>query len=162
MRLVLEEINVLEEVHRPALHVASANEHETVVRLLLDKAAENNTQVGRYGTALQAASENRHDRVVKLLLDKGADVQAHGGHYGTALRTASASGHKTIVRLPLDKGADVPARGVIYGPVLRAASAGVARQLCDCSWAKWVWIKLGKDLLIRNAKRMIMILEHYR
>jgi ankyrin repeat protein len=43
-----------------------------VVRLLVAKGADVNTQGGYYGNALQAASERGHKAVVRLLRDRGA------------------------------------------------------------------------------------------
>jgi hypothetical protein len=53
-----------------ALQAASAEGHEKVVQLLLDKTADLNAQGGYYGNALQAASAEGHEKVVQQLLNK--------------------------------------------------------------------------------------------
>ena len=74
-----------------------------MVRLLLDKGADVNTQGGEYSNALQAAAAaaayQGSEAVVKLLLDKGADVNAQGGNYGNALQAAAYKGYEWIVKL---------------------------------------------------------------
>jgi ankyrin repeat protein len=57
-----------------------------VVRLLVAKGADVNTQGGYYGNALQAASERGHKAVVRLLLDKGTDGSTLGGFYGNTFQ----------------------------------------------------------------------------
>ena len=63
------------------LHAASLEGHQEVVKILLDKGADVNTQGGFYGDALQAASKGGHQEVIQILLDKGAkaDVQHEYG-----------------------------------------------------------------------------------
>ncbi|PVH90997.1 ankyrin, partial [Periconia macrospinosa] len=60
------------------LLVAVENEHEGVVKLLLDKGGvsleSKNNEHGR--TPLLWAARNGHEAVVKLLLDKGADLES--------------------------------------------------------------------------------------
>jgi hypothetical protein len=119
----------------PPLYYASLAGVAELVRLLLDKGADVNSQGGEYGNALQAALAYSHEVVVRLLLDKGVDVNAKGGQYGNALQAASAKGNEAMARLLLDKGADVNAKGGDYGNALQAALANgneaMARLLLD-------------------------------
>jgi ankyrin repeat protein len=55
-----------------------------IVKVLLDKGADVNTNAGHYGNALQAASRGGHQEIVKLLLDKGVEVDAQAGEAGNA------------------------------------------------------------------------------
>ncbi|KAH0556261.1 hypothetical protein GP486_005815, partial [Trichoglossum hirsutum] len=111
------------------LMLAAEYGHNIVVKLLLDKGADINTQGDFYGSALGAASFGGHELIVKLLLNKGADVNAQGGQWGSALQAASAKGHEQIVGLLLDKGADVNAQGGEYGSALQAVSAEGHKQI---------------------------------
>jgi ankyrin repeat protein len=62
-----------------ALQIASANGHETVVKLLLDRGADVFAQEGSYGTALQAASARCHHAIMRLLLGQISLDQARRG-----------------------------------------------------------------------------------
>ena len=107
-----------------ALYEASYRGHEMVVRLLLEKEADNNAKgEGMYGSALLAASSRGYEMVVRLLLEKGTNINAMGGRYGSALQTASYHGHEEVVRLLLEKGANINAKEGMYGSALRAASS---------------------------------------
>jgi ankyrin repeat protein len=66
--------------------LAASEGNEAVVRLLIDRGADVNTQGGEYGHALQAAALVGHEAVVRLLVDRGADVNAQGGYYGKLSR----------------------------------------------------------------------------
>ncbi|KAJ6563412.1 ankyrin repeat-containing domain protein [Mycena vulgaris] len=75
------------------LQAASVAGHESVARLLIEKAADVNAFRGSQGTALQAASLHGYESVAQLLIANGADVNAVGGFFGTALQAASRQGH---------------------------------------------------------------------
>lgn len=114
----------LEDDSTLALYNASVLGLRAVVKNLLDKGADVNTQGGGYGNALQAASVRGHKEVVQLLLDKGADANTQGGDYGNALQAASANGNNEAVQLLLDNAANINAQGGKYGNALQAASGG--------------------------------------
>ena len=103
------------------LQAAAFHSDVGVIRLLLDKEVDVNTQGGLYGNALQAAACSGNVEVVQLLLDNGANVNAQGGEYGDALQAAVSHDRSEAVRLLLDKGADVNAQGGRYGNALQAA-----------------------------------------
>jgi ankyrin repeat protein len=70
-----------------------------LIRILLDKGADVNTQGGDYGNALLAASVRGYKEIVTLLLDKGAEINAQGRHYGNALLAASANDREEVFAL---------------------------------------------------------------
>ncbi|CAG9950051.1 unnamed protein product [Clonostachys rosea f. rosea IK726] len=88
-----------------ALHAASSEGHQEIIRLLLSKGADVNAQGEYYSNALFAASSGGHQEIVGLLLNTGADVNAHGGYYGNALQAASSGGHQEIAALLQKNGA---------------------------------------------------------
>ena len=81
------------------LQAASAEGHNDIVELLLNKGANVNAQGGFQGNALSAASTGSHEKAVQLLLDKGAIVKVQGGPYGTALQAALTLGHEKVIQL---------------------------------------------------------------
>lgn len=109
--------------------VALHNSYE-MVKLLLDRGANPNTQGGRYGTALQAAALSMNKETAKLLLEHGARINTPGGEFGTALQAAATAPFMwrvddpqdmDIVRLLLEHSADVNTQGGKYGSALQAA-----------------------------------------
>jgi hypothetical protein len=106
-----------------ALVAAAAKEHLEVVRLLIEKGAESDSE-------LQTASEKNRETVVRLLAQGGADVNKRSGKYGSPLQRASYFGHLAVVRALVHNGANVNIDGGEYGSPLQAASTG-RQQLID-------------------------------
>lgn len=95
-----------------------------IVKLLLEKGAEDDATDGDGGTALYYAAENGHEAVVELLLGSGAsvDMKVRGC---TQLHIAASRGHEKVVRLLLDNGADREAKDEDgYTALLSAAYHG--------------------------------------
>ncbi|KAI4162388.1 MAG: hypothetical protein LQ342_003954 [Letrouitia transgressa] len=105
-----------------ALGAAAKYGKLSMVRLLIARGANVNTQFGFYGTALTMASIEGHDDIVQMLLDNGADINAQDKHNSTALINASIKGHDDIVQMLLNNGADVNAQGGYDGTALINAS----------------------------------------
>ncbi|KAM0521165.1 hypothetical protein ACHAPE_002638 [Trichoderma viride] len=97
---------------RTPLWWAIDNEHEAIVRLLLENGADIETKDQHMdrGTPLLQATEKGHEAIVRLLLEKGADIKAKDYSRQTPLRMAAKNGHEAIVRLLLERDADVEAR----------------------------------------------------
>jgi len=53
----------------PPLYYAAYTGVPAVVKKIIKRSSNVNTQGGRYGNALQAASHGRHETVVKILMD---------------------------------------------------------------------------------------------
>ena len=144
---------------RTALHRAADAGHPNVVRLLVAKGAEVNTE-DKYGwTPLHVAARGRaeavrpevrsqqasywsrvrfvpseqHLRVVMVLLENGAETQARTKGGRTALDLAAECGHMEVVTLLLDRGAEVNKKSKwCHSPVHAAIGQGhveVARLL---------------------------------
>lgn len=93
---------------RAALHQASEQGHEEVVRQLLHAGADMGSLGNRYqATALQIASSRGHVSIVEALLNNNANVNAHGTRHCTALRAACRHGHVGVAQLLLHHGAIV-------------------------------------------------------
>jgi ankyrin repeat protein len=107
--------------HTPLL-IATAMGHSTMVELLLQHGAEDDSQdkSGLHGRALQRAACYGHEHIVKLLLDAKSSVNAEELYLGHALCSASTQGHEQMVELLLSRGADINAIGE-YGTALTCA-----------------------------------------
>ncbi|PVH80522.1 ankyrin [Cadophora sp. DSE1049] len=94
----------------------------TIVKILLDRGADPNSQGGLFSTALQAAAYQGHTRVLDLLLQAGANIDATGGRFDCALSAVSWSGKVESVRFLLSRGANVNLQGPQVGTALQAAA----------------------------------------
>lgn len=70
-----------------ALQAVAAENHEEIVRILLEKSAEVNKEGGKYGSALQAAESGfeKSSTIAQIPLQKGADPNAQSGMNWKAL-----------------------------------------------------------------------------
>jgi ankyrin repeat protein len=92
------------------LYIAADQGHDAMVELLLDKGAEVNEEVGKFGSVLQVAVHEGNLSTVKLLLDNGADINAKDQRHTdetTALHRACRVGDSEMVYLLLVYGADM-------------------------------------------------------
>ena len=82
---------------------AIQNGHTTIVRLLLEKGANPNSETSVwYGSNLSAAAECGFTDIVKTLLDAGADPDWGGEYAKTALDMAIYHGNLAMVRMVLE------------------------------------------------------------
>ncbi|XP_056643121.1 ankyrin repeat domain-containing protein 6 [Diorhabda sublineata] len=99
-----------DEHGRTALHLAAANGHREVVRLLVSVAAPREVDGldGAGCTALQRAAASGHEEVIRLVLARGAEVNGQDSVHGnTALHEAAWKGYSRTVRLLASAGADL-------------------------------------------------------
>ena len=109
--------------NRTPLSWAAERGHEAVVKLLLEKGAELETNDKGYGrTALSWAAENGHEAVVELLLEKSAKLETKSHDGRTALSWAAEKGHEAVVKLLLEKGAELEIKNS-YGQTLLSWAA---------------------------------------
>jgi ankyrin repeat protein/nucleoside phosphorylase len=87
---------------------AVGNNHETIVRILLDNGTGVNITWDSQ-TALHLACSKGYEAIVRILLDNRADTDAVDISGRTALHVACCIGHETIVRILLDHGAGINA-----------------------------------------------------
>lgn len=85
---------------------ASADRNWTVVKLLLEKGVdlESQDKIGR--TPLFWAIEEGNEEMVKILLEKGANLHSKDKIYDTPLSLAVEKGNEKVVKLLLEKGAN--------------------------------------------------------
>jgi ankyrin repeat protein len=106
----------------------SADGHEVVAQLLLDRGAQVNAKNDSNLTALYRAVSWGHIGIVKLLLDYKANVNANNGFGATALHQAASCGEIRVVQLLLDYKANVHAKNIEDATELhQAASRGHIR-----------------------------------
>lgn len=67
---------VTDKSHQTPLPLATMNERETIVELLLEKGAKIEAKDEDGWTPLSWAAANRHEAIAKMLLDKGANIKS--------------------------------------------------------------------------------------
>jgi len=88
-----------------ALIVTSTVGHTEVVKILLEKGADVNSE-NKYGdTALMGAAAAGQTKIVKALLQKGANVNTKNKYGWSALMMAVKKGHTEVVNLLKQAGA---------------------------------------------------------
>ncbi|XP_064391932.1 uncharacterized protein LOC135339650 isoform X3 [Halichondria panicea] len=117
-----EDPNQANEDNSTALHIASDNGHDEVVRVLLAAKATVNTQDRSNWTALHIASINGHDEVVRVLLAGKATVNTQNKWGRSPLLAASSNGHLKCVELLINAGANVDIQDELGQSPLWAAS----------------------------------------
>jgi ankyrin repeat protein len=109
------------EEARTGLHIAAANGHEAVVKLLLEKDVDVDSKDRSGRTPLSWAAENGHEPIVRLLVDHGGiDVNSKDTSNGqTPLSWAAENGQEAVVRLLIKcEGVDVNSKPNNYDPTV--------------------------------------------
>jgi ankyrin repeat protein len=108
-----------------ALPKAAAYGSEAVVKLLLEKGTEPESEDIDGRVSLSRAAENGHKVVVRLLLENGAELESRDKEGRTPLSWAARNGHEAVVKLLLEEGADPESKdGDYWTPLSRAAENG--------------------------------------
>ncbi|KAJ5770891.1 uncharacterized protein N7511_002942 [Penicillium nucicola] len=108
---------------------------ETVVRLLIERAADINTRDNDGNTPLAIASRAISEEVVRLLIDRGADINTCNNSGDTPLAHALDARREEVAILLIERGADINTRDNSRRTPLaiasRASSEKVVRLLID-------------------------------
>jgi ankyrin repeat protein len=95
VRTTAQSTNVAMCQREEALLAAIENEHEAVVKLLVDYGVPISTKRKEYGIALQRVVYDNKEDLVKLLVEK--EIGLNGWEYGDALQLACIRGYIAIV-----------------------------------------------------------------
>lgn len=98
----------------------------SIVKFLVDHAANVEAKDKTDRTPLFWAAVGGHEEVVKLLIENGADIEAKDNLRGyNPLSKAAREGHEAVVKLLIDEGANISAKSKDgQTPLLLAASQG--------------------------------------
>lgn len=115
----------LPNMRETPLHLAVANNHKDVVKLLLANKADVNAREFGGFTPLLSAVLAGHTDIAELLLASGADVKAGDDSGQTALHWAAGYGLKDMAALLLVNKADVNAKDKMGKTPLQSAEQGM-------------------------------------
>jgi ankyrin repeat protein len=115
-----------------------------VVRDMLARGADINSEDSNKDTALALASFKGHTQIVDLLIKAGADLNIQNNIKNTALALASFKGHTQIVDLLIKAGADINTQNNHNDTALTLASFKGHTEIVD------LLIKAGADFIFDN------------
>jgi ankyrin repeat protein len=134
----------------PAINVnkqlfdAAINGNIDVVRDMLAKGADINSEDSNKDTALIFASYNGHTQIVDLLIKAGANLNLQNSYKSTALILAASYGYIEIVELLIKAGADLNIQNNNKNTALTLASFKGYTEIVD------LLIKAGADINSQN------------
>lgn len=120
-------LNKTDSYMMTALMWAAFNEHDAVVRLLLEKGADTEIKDRDQLTALIIVVRQSHKAIVRLLLKKGANFNAKNKMGRTVLMDAAGPGNAAITQLLLEQGVDVKTQDE-FGQTALMVAAIYARE----------------------------------
>ncbi|CAD7679107.1 unnamed protein product [Nyctereutes procyonoides] len=87
-----------DQMNRSALHLACANGHVDIVKLLIDRKCQLNLRDGENTTALMKAVQSQEEACVDILLKHGANPDVKDNKGNTALHYAAFGENVTIAQ----------------------------------------------------------------
>jgi ankyrin repeat protein len=103
-------VNIEHKDKDASLHIALVNNHDAIVKLLLEEGADIHPRdYFDHSPILSAAARGKLE-LVKLLLDRGADIDDYSTDSqegGTVLMQACIFGHPEVAKFLLENGADI-------------------------------------------------------
>ncbi|GBG89237.1 hypothetical protein CBR_g48945 [Chara braunii] len=91
--------NSVDGLGRTALHMASANGHTNIVRILIGRNADVNAKNEELNTPLHWAALNGHKGVVEVLMEANANPAALNRYERTAVDEATQRGFQDVVNV---------------------------------------------------------------
>ena len=117
------------------LHLASANGHLSIVKVLIEHGSDVNKRDENQETPLDIVSGSGHLDIARLLLESGSNPNLQDNKGWTPLHRAAQGGHLPIVRQLIASGAEVhTTNGINDTPLDLASRSGkleVARFLAE-------------------------------
>ncbi|BHF74868.1 Serine/threonine-protein phosphatase 6 regulatory ankyrin repeat subunit A [Sparganum proliferum] len=104
-----EDVNILDNLKRTALHAAAYCGEAEIAELLLQENARVNAKDFKWFTPLHRACASKAPQVMQVLLNRGADRNARDKSWQTPLHVAAINGSVDCARLLLDGAANVNA-----------------------------------------------------
>jgi ankyrin repeat protein len=123
------------------LMLASQNNRENIVVLLLSQSNIHPDSVASGLTPLRQASQNGHLPVVKMLIAANADIEALDERDISPLHAASANGHANVVQFFMDMGAKKT--------ITAKTNKGLTPLYCACQGGHAAVV----ELLLRNMEK---------
>lgn len=120
-------IDATDDQSQVALHFASSNGHEDIVRLLIKKGASLECPNWSGWKPIMFAAYYGHSTVVALLVHNNAKVNCENSRLATPLICASRCGHKGVIEVLLENGAEInpkPTSKVSLTALMTAAQHG--------------------------------------
>ena len=105
-----------------AMHIAAFRGYIDVLRMLLDRGADIDSQTTFGASVLHCAMRGNHHKTFKFLLSRGANIETTDHNAFTALHVAAFKGCMRWIFLLCDKGANLQARDNVGGSPLHIAA----------------------------------------
>lgn len=124
-------LEVNDDEHRTALHLATMKNHLLIVQRLLDKKAKIEAIDSDKCTPLLLAVEKDYIDMVTKLLDRGANIEAEDKDKRAPLLVAAKHGHREVVKKLLNNSANMESRDANGWTALRLAAEANHYEIVD-------------------------------
>lgn len=113
------DVNTVNSARRSCLDAASAHDHVDIIRLLISRGADVNSN-----SPIQTAVRSGHAEVVRALVEGGADFNAKDEEDSNPLLEAAGRGYEVVVRVLVDNGSDLHVTDKTDSSLLLRAARG--------------------------------------